>query len=49
MNKLTLREAVGRVLLGVSAATAGSVFQPAAVAQDQGRRSLPAIRPRWRK
>ena len=35
MNKLTLREAVGRVLLGVSAATAGSVFQSAAVAQEQ--------------
>ena len=35
MNKLTLREAVGRVLLGVSAATAGSMFQSTAVAQEQ--------------
>ena len=35
MYKLTLREAVGRVLLGVSAATAGSLFQSAAVAQEQ--------------
>ena len=42
MNKLTLREAVGRVLLGVSAATAGSVFQSAAVAQDQAQ---PAANP----
>ena len=42
MNKLTLREAVGRVLLGVSAATAGSVFQSAAVAQDQ---EQPATQP----
>ena len=35
MNKLTLREAVGRVLLGMSAAAAGSMFQPAALAQEQ--------------
>ena len=35
MNKLTLREAVGRVLLGMSAAAAGSIFQPPALAQEQ--------------
>ena len=48
MNKLTLREAVGRVLLGVSAAAAGSVFQPAAVAQEQAQRCRGSGR-RWRK
>ncbi len=35
MNKLTLRDAVGRVLLGMSAAAAGSMFQPLALAQEQ--------------
>ena len=38
MNKLTLREAVGRVLLGMSAAAAGTLFQPTALAQEQARR-----------
>ncbi len=35
MNKLTLREAVRRALLGLSAAAAGSLAQPAALAQEQ--------------
>jgi TonB-dependent receptor len=35
MNKQTLREAVRRALLGLSAITAGSLIQPAALAQQQ--------------
>ncbi|HEX9706164.1 MAG TPA: TonB-dependent receptor [Steroidobacteraceae bacterium] len=35
MNRLTLRNAVRRALVSLSAATAGSLLQPAALAQDQ--------------
>ncbi len=51
MNKLTLREAVRRVLLGMSAAAAGSMFQPVALAQEQAPTGAQPAAPRqpWRK